>query len=117
MAVICRDALAAGGDLGPAADSLEAELFANAWINAADTGDALARARSRLADPGTSSAWRVYGALRATAAAQPASDALAHLAPVLATGLRDVPPDSLTAVYALLVLIWNDEARRRQRHL
>ena len=109
VAVICRDALAAGGDLGPAADSLEAELFANAWINAADTGDALARARSRLADPGTSSAWRVYGALRATAAAQPASDALAHLAPVLATGLRDVPPDSLTAVYALLVLIWNDE--------
>ena len=45
----------------------------------------------------------------ATAAAQPASDALARLAPVLAAGLRDIPPDSLTAVYALLVLIWNEE--------
>ena len=45
----------------------------------------------------------------ATIAAQPASSALTRLAPVLAGGLRDVAPDSLTAVYALLVLIWNDE--------
>ena len=28
---------------------------------------------------------------------------------MLAAGLRDIPPDSLTAVYALLVLIWNEE--------
>jgi len=45
----------------------------------------------------------------AAAAAQPPGDALGHLAPVLAEGLRDVPPDSLTAVYALLVLIWSGE--------
>jgi DNA-binding CsgD family transcriptional regulator len=109
VAVICRDALAGRGSLGPAGDSLEAELFANAWISAADAGEARARARSRLADPGTSSSWRVYDALCATAAAEPAGDALARLAPVLATGLRDVPPDSLAAVYALLVLIWNGE--------
>ena len=37
------------------------------------------------------------------------ADALALLAPVLADGLSEIPPDSLTAVYALLVLIWNDE--------
>ena len=109
VAVICRDALSGRDSLGPVADSLEAELFANAWINAATTGQARARAQGRLADPGTSSAWRVYDALCATAAAQPASDALARLAPVLATGLGDIPPDSLTAVYALLVLIWNEE--------
>ena len=36
-------------------------------------------------------------------------DGLTRLAPVLATGLSDIPPDSLTAVYALLALIWNDE--------
>lgn len=109
VAVICRDALTGRDSLGPVADSLEAELFANAWINAADTGQARARAQGRLADPGTSSAWRVCDALCATAAAQPAGDALARLAPVLAAGLRDIPPDSLTAVYALLVLIWNEE--------
>jgi DNA-binding CsgD family transcriptional regulator len=115
--VICRDALTGRDSLGPVADSLEAELFANAWINAADTGKAQARAQARaqsrtqsqLADPGTSSAWHIYDALSATGAAQPATDALAHLAPVLAAGLRDIPPDSLAAVYALLVLIWNEE--------
>ena len=47
--------------------------------------------------------------LSATAAAQPAGDALALLAPVLAGGLAEIPPDSLTAVYVLFVLIWNDE--------
>jgi DNA-binding CsgD family transcriptional regulator len=109
VAVICRDALAAGGIPGPAADSLEAELFANTMINAAASGEALERAQGRLASPGTSSAWRVNGALVAAGVAQPPGDALARLAPVLASGLRDVPPDSLTAVYALLMLIWSGE--------
>ena len=108
-AVICRDALARPGDPGPAADSLEAELFANAMISAATIGEALERAQGRLASPGTSSAWRVNGALVAAAAAQPSRDALTLLAPVLASGLRDVPPDSLTAVFVLLVLIWSEE--------
>ena len=108
-AVICRDALARPGDPDPAADSLEAELFANAFINPATIGEALERAQDRLASPGTSSAWRVNGAMLAASAAQPPGDALDLLAPVLASGLRDVPPDSLTAVYTLLVLIWSEE--------
>jgi DNA-binding CsgD family transcriptional regulator len=108
-AVICRDALARPGGPGPAADSLEAELFANALISAAATGEARALAQGRPMAPGTSSAWRVNSAMIAAAAAQPPADALGHLAPVLADGLRDVPPDSLTAVYALLVLIWSEE--------
>ena len=108
-AVICRDALAAGRIPGPAADSLGAELFANASINAATVGEALERAQDRLASPGTSGAWRVNGAMIAAAAAQPPGDALDLLAPVLASGLRDVPPDSLGAVYALLALIWSEE--------
>ena len=108
-AAICRDALVRPGGPGPAADSLEAELFANAFINAAATGEVLERAQSRLASPSTSSAWRVNSAMIAAAAAQPPGDALGHLAPVIAEGLRDVPPDSLTAVYALLVLIWSGE--------
>ena len=102
---ICRDALAGRGP----ADELEAELFASSFISTATAGQARARAGGRLADPGASAAWRVYDALVATAAAQPASDALARLAPVLSGGLPGISPDSLTAVYALLVLIWNDE--------
>jgi DNA-binding CsgD family transcriptional regulator len=108
-AAICRDALAAGSDLGPAASDLEAELFASSFMCGATAAEAWARAGNYLADPGPSSAWRIYDALFATAVAQPAGDALARLAPVLAGGLQDVSPDSLTAVYALLVLIWNDE--------
>jgi DNA-binding NarL/FixJ family response regulator len=109
VAVICRDALAAGDICGPAADSLEAELFANALINAATSSEALERARTRLASPGPSSAWRVNAAMVAATAAQPPGDALACLGPVLADGLRDVPPESLTAVYLLLSLIWSDD--------
>ena len=48
-------------------------------------------------------------ALEATNIAQPASEILARLAPVLDSGFRGIAPDSLTAVYALLALIWNDE--------
>ena len=91
------------------ADNLEAELFANAVITTATASQARARARSRLSAPDASSTWRIHDALMATIAAQPASGALTRLAPVLAGGLRDVAPDSLTAVHALLVLIWNDE--------
>jgi DNA-binding CsgD family transcriptional regulator len=107
--VICRDALTAGDIPGPAADSLAAELFTNAVINATTIGEALERAQDRLASPGPSSTWRVNGALMAAATAQPPGDALDLLAPVLASGLRDVPPDSLSAVYALLALIWSEE--------
>ena len=104
---ICRDALAAGD--GPDRDSLEAELFANSIISNATAAEARARARSWLSDPDAPGTWRINDALVATTAAQSAGDGLARLAPVLATGLSDISPDSLTAVYALLVLIWNDE--------
>jgi DNA-binding CsgD family transcriptional regulator/tetratricopeptide (TPR) repeat protein len=112
VTLICRDALACGRDLGPAADGLEAELFASSFISAATASQAWALAGNHLADPGASSAWRVYDAVFATGTAQPASDALALLAPVLDGGFHEIPPDSLTAVYALLVLIWNGDLGR-----
>jgi DNA-binding CsgD family transcriptional regulator len=98
---ICRDALS-GPVSDDLADSLEAELFQGSLIDTATTGQALTRAGSRLSGP--SGAWRVNDALVAAVAGQPALD---RLAPVLAGD--DIPPDSLSAVYALLVLIWNDE--------
>jgi DNA-binding CsgD family transcriptional regulator len=106
---ICHDALAAGDDLGPAADDLEAELLGSSLISTATAASAWARAQTRLADPDATGVWRIYGALYASGTAQPAGDALTRLAPVLASGLRDISPSSLAAVYALLVLIVNDE--------
>ena len=104
---ICRDALAAGDN--PERDGLEAELFANSVIGTATAAEARVRARSWLSDPDAPATWRINDALVATTAAQPAGDTLARLAPVLATGLSGISPDSLIAVYALLILIWNDE--------
>jgi DNA-binding CsgD family transcriptional regulator len=110
VTAICGEALAGRGDLDPAAmDSLEAELFANSSISGATADEARARAKSRLADPDAPITWRVNDALEATSAAQPADEVLARLAPVLDSGFRGITPDSLTAVYALLALIWNDE--------
>jgi DNA-binding CsgD family transcriptional regulator len=112
---ICRDALAAGAgtdDLGRAADGLESELFASSFVSPATAGEAWTLAASHMTDPGASIPWRVYDALFATGTAQPASDALARLAPVLADGFGEIPPDSLTAMYVLLVLIWNGDLGR-----
>jgi DNA-binding CsgD family transcriptional regulator len=108
---ICRDALDAGaeGGLGPAADGLEAELFASSFASPETAADAWTLAASHLADSGASAPWRVYDALFATGTVQPAGEALARLAPVLAGGLGDIPPDSLTAMYVVLVLIWNGD--------
>jgi DNA-binding CsgD family transcriptional regulator len=106
-AAICRDALSGPPVAGSVADQLEAELFAADVISAATVGQARARARSRLSDPGAPDTWRIHGAMLATMGS--GGEALTRLAPVLATGLRDIPPDSIIAVYALLALIWDDE--------
>ena len=106
-AAICRDALS-GPVPDDLADSLEAELFQSSLIDTATAGQALARAGSRLSGP--SGAWRANDALVAAVAGQPALD---RLAPVPAGD--DIPPDSLTAVYALLALIWNDELGTAER--
>ncbi|HEY2690094.1 MAG TPA: AAA family ATPase [Streptosporangiaceae bacterium] len=110
VSAICHGALAAGEVLDPAtADSLEAELFANSAISAATADEARARAKDRLADPAASITWCVNYAFVATNTAQPTSEVLERLTPVLDSGFRGLAPDSLIAVYALLALIWNDE--------
>jgi DNA-binding CsgD family transcriptional regulator len=94
-AAICRDALA-GPVPDELADSLQAELFQNAVISAETVGEALALARRT----GRSAAWGVNDALLAATAADGG---------VILPALDGISPDSLTAVYALLVLIWTGE--------
>ena len=93
-------------------DQLEAELFANSCLSAATAEAAWDRARPRLA-LGTGQEvvldWRIYDALSVTFAADPGSEALARFAPVQAAGIGGVREDSLAAIIAMLVLIWNDE--------
>jgi AAA ATPase domain len=71
VTLICRDTLASGCDLGPAADGLEAELFASSFISAATASQAWALAGNHLADPGASSAWRAMTPCSRRAPASP----------------------------------------------
>jgi DNA-binding CsgD family transcriptional regulator len=114
-AEICRDALAAGsGQRSPAAldlataDRLEAEFFANAWIVPATADEAWTLAGDRLASSDQPN-WQVLGALAATFAGQPPGAAMARIGPALASGLAGIPPDSVTALCAMLTLVWNDQ--------
>jgi DNA-binding CsgD family transcriptional regulator len=98
-------------------DQLEAELFANSCISAATAAAAWERARPRLdAGSGTGAGragvldWHIYDAMSVTFAAGPGSEAVARLSPVQAAGIGGIRGgDSLAAVMAVLVLIWNDE--------
>ena len=110
VTAICRSALATGDALDPAqAGSLEAELAVNAFVSPVTVAEARDRTRRQLHRADASSQCRINAAVADTWEAQPASKALHHLAAVLASGMADVPPDSMAAVCALFVLIWNDE--------
>ena len=99
-AAICRDALA-GAVPAELADSLQAELFQNAVISAETVAEAVTLPRQSQHQPGRSAAWQVNDALLAATAA----DGGAITLPTL----DGISPDSMGAVYALLVLIWTGE--------
>jgi DNA-binding NarL/FixJ family response regulator len=103
-AAICRAALAgpvpeAGRNAVPdeLADSLQGELFQNAVISADLVEEALALKRRT----GRSAAWGVNDALLAATSADGGAITL--------PALDGISPDSMGAVYALLVLIWTGQ--------
>jgi DNA-binding NarL/FixJ family response regulator len=111
-AAICRNALAGPvpddtvpDDTVPAelADSLQAEQFQNAVISAGAVGEALALARRT----GRSAAWGVNDALLAATSADGGAITL--------PALDRISPDSMGAVYALLVLIWTGQLEEAGR--
>jgi DNA-binding CsgD family transcriptional regulator len=110
MMAICRDALADADRLDPdAADSLEEQLVANAWASPATCQEARTRAGQHRARADARAPWHVHAALADASVAVTASRALAALAPVLAGAAGELAPDSLAAMYALLVLTTSGE--------
>src|SRR5689334_7229929 len=93
---ICRNALS-GAVPDDLADSLQADLFQNAVISAETVAEAvtLPRRTARTA------AWGVNDALLAAMSADGGAITL--------PALDRIPPDSMGAVYALLVLIWTGQ--------
>ena len=108
-AAICRAALADSRGVGwpddlpdELADSLQAELFQNAVISAETVEEAVTLARRT----GRSPAWGVNDALLAATAAD---------GDVARPALDSIASDSLSAVYALLVLVWTGELEEAGR--
>src|SRR5690242_16586504 len=95
-AAICRNALA-GAVPDDLADSLQAELFQNAVISAETVAEAVALPRRT----GRSAAWGINDALLAATSADGGAITL--------PALDGISPDSMGAVYALLVLTWAGE--------
>ena len=95
-AAICRNALA-GPVPDDLADSLQAELFQNAVISAETVAEAVTLPRRT----GRSAAWAINDALLAATSADGGAITL--------PALDGISPDSMGAVYALLVLIWAGE--------
>jgi ATP/maltotriose-dependent transcriptional regulator MalT len=95
-AAICRNALS-GPVPDDLADSLQAELFQNAVISAETVAEAVTLPRRT----GRSAAWGVNDALLAATSADGGAITL--------PALDGISPDSMGAVYALLVLIWTGE--------
>ena len=99
-AAICRNALA-GAVPAELADSLQAELFQNAVISAETVAEAVTLPRQSQHRTGRSAAWQVNDALLAATSADGGAITL--------PALDGISPDSMGAVYALLVLIWTGE--------
>ena len=102
-----RDALGAAGALDQVTeDRLAAGMLASSWLNASSTASAWASS-SAARSGRTGDEWRVFDALSATIRGERRPVAMAHLGPLIGTGLAGVEPN--TVGVGLLVLTWNDE--------
>jgi DNA-binding NarL/FixJ family response regulator len=115
--VLCRSGLEHGTHL-PAEllARLEAELIADAWLNAS-TGLEARERLSRL-DPSIAplELWRINSAWEAVCEGRPANDARTLLAAALDAGALEGDPDSLLGSWAKLVLIANGDLDAARAH-
>jgi DNA-binding NarL/FixJ family response regulator len=114
--VLCRDGLAdAAGLPAELRARLEAELVADAWLNAATVSEAHARL-SRQPSSAPLGLWRVNRAWEAVCQGRPASEARSILAAALEAGALDRDPDSLLGTWAKLVMIANEDLDAARAH-
>jgi DNA-binding NarL/FixJ family response regulator len=115
--VLCRSGLEHAAHL-PAEllARLEAELIADAWLNASTVPEAQERL-SRL-DPSTAplELWRINKAWEAVCEGRPANEPRAHLAAALEAGALDSDPDSLLGSWAKLILIADGDLDAARAH-
>ena len=107
---LCRQALADPGDASPGTLArLEAELVANAWLDAGTHGDARERLGHPAIQPSPLELWRVNAAMKSMLDGDPSHETLALLRPVLEHDVLAAERESLLGTFATLVLIASDE--------
>ena len=107
---LCRQALADPGDASPGTLArLEAELVANAWLDAGTHGDARERLGHPAIQPSPLELWRVNAAMKSMLDGDPSHETLALLRPVLEDDVLAAERESLLGTFATLVLIASDE--------
>jgi DNA-binding NarL/FixJ family response regulator len=110
VVALCEHALADPGEAEPAALArLEAELAANAWLQAATITKAHARLREPVVERAELGLWRANAAMEAMLAGRPAEEPVALLRPLLRHEVFTREPDSLTGTIASFTLIHSDD--------
>jgi DNA-binding CsgD family transcriptional regulator len=95
---------------------LEAELVADAFLNAATVPEARGRLRELASPAPPLELWRINAAWEASCEARPADEARALLMPALDAGALDSDPDSLLGTFAKFVLIAGGDLDAAREH-
>jgi DNA-binding NarL/FixJ family response regulator len=114
---LSRSGLEAGANLPPELEArLEAELIADAWLQAATVPEVRERLFRIAATPPPLELWRIHAAMAAAADARPASEALHHLIPALDGGALVDDSDSMLGTVAKFALITCGELDKARAH-
>jgi tetratricopeptide (TPR) repeat protein len=114
---LSRSGLEAGEAIPPELQArLEAELIADAWLQAATVPEALERLRRVAASSPPLPLWRINAAWEAVADARPAREALGLLRRALDAGAFADDPDSVLRTLAKILLIACGELDEAREH-
>jgi DNA-binding CsgD family transcriptional regulator len=114
---LSRGGLEGGGAIPPELQArLEAELIADAWLQASTVPEARERLRRRAASPPPLALWRINAAWEAVADARPASEPMGLLASALDGGAFVDDPDSVLRTLAKILLIACGELDEARAH-
>ena len=114
---LSRGGLEGGGAIPPQLHArLEAELIADAWLQAATVPEARERLRRTAASPPPLALWRINEAWEAVADARPASEALGLLTSAIHAGAFLDDPDSVLRTLAKILLIACGELDEARGH-
>jgi DNA-binding NarL/FixJ family response regulator len=114
---LSRAGLEGGGDIPPDLQArLEAELIADAWLQASTVREARERLHRAAASPPPLALWRINAAWEAVADARPASEPMGLLTTAIDAGAFADDPDSVLRTLTKILLIACGELDEARKH-